>query len=89
MKNTKDARSRRSLDGLVRHIQGLGCVCCARDASECRCEGVDWRSAREVDLERENAEMRKLLFRFSCNTACAKDAHDYLSNVNRQQSPPA
>jgi hypothetical protein len=42
-------------------------------------------------LERENAEMRKLLFRFSCNTAYAKDAHDYLSNVasepQREEKP--
>ena len=31
-------------------------------------------------FERENSSMRNLLFRFSCNMACAKDAHDCLSN---------
>jgi hypothetical protein len=34
----------------VRHIPGLGCVCEAREASECGCEGVDWRSRREAEL---------------------------------------
>jgi len=32
---------------------GKGCTCMARSEVECSCAGVDWRSAREVELEYE------------------------------------
>lgn len=40
------------------------------------------------NLRTENAAMRDLLFRFSCNTACARDAHDYLSNTQEHLTTP-
>ena len=30
---------------------GIGCQCCAHSENECCCPDVDWRSAREVELE--------------------------------------
>ena len=35
------------------HVSGMGCKCSAWSENECCCEGVDWRSAREVELEEE------------------------------------
>ena len=40
---------------------GTGCECYASNASECCCDNVDWRSAREIELEVENAQLRKQL----------------------------
>ena len=40
---------------------GTGCECHASSASECCCDNVDWRSAREIELEVENAQLRKQL----------------------------
>ena len=42
------------------HIPGLGCLCGASSSFECCCEIVDWRSRREVELEAENAKLRKV-----------------------------
>lgn len=38
---------------------GTGCECHASSASECCCDNVDWRSAREIELEAENARLRE------------------------------
>lgn len=38
---------------------GMGCKCAAWSANECSCPDVDWRSAREVELEAENKALRK------------------------------
>lgn len=40
-----------------KHIVGDGCKCGAYGAYECGCDGVDWRSSREVELEAEVAEV--------------------------------
>lgn len=40
---------------------GTGCECYASNASECCCDNVDWRSAREIELEAENAQLCKQL----------------------------
>ena len=40
---------------------GKGCMCGAYGDYECGCEDVDWRSAREVELEAENARLREAL----------------------------
>lgn len=37
---------------------GVGCKCYSRCEAECACSGVDWRSAREVELEAENAKLK-------------------------------
>jgi hypothetical protein len=50
---------------------------------DCSCNAEELRTAQA-----ENAAMRKLLFRFSCNTACAKDAHDYLQSVTMSCTAP-
>ena len=34
-----------------KHIPGMGCKCEAWSEGECGCADVDWRSAREVELE--------------------------------------
>ena len=36
---------------MSKHIPGIGCQCCAHSENECCCPDVDWRSAREVELE--------------------------------------
>ena len=36
---------------MSKHIPGIGCQCCAHNENECCCPDVDWRSAREVELE--------------------------------------
>ena len=36
---------------MSKHIPGIGCQCCAYSENECCCPDVDWRSAREVELE--------------------------------------
>jgi|GEM_PF-4531954 len=46
-----------SVHEIVRHIPGGECRCEANGENECGC-GADWRSAREVELERENAVLR-------------------------------
>ena len=49
---------------MSKHIPGIGCQCCAHSENECCCPDVDWRSAREVELEalvEQNAKMRKAL----------------------------
>lgn len=33
------------------YYPGKGCTCFAKSSGECGCEGVDWRSTREVELE--------------------------------------
>ena len=38
---------------------GIGCKCAAWNEYECSCSDVDWRSAREVELEDENEALRK------------------------------
>ena len=38
---------------------GIVCKCHASSASECGCNDVDWRSAREVKLDAENARLRE------------------------------
>ena len=38
---------------------GMRCKCAAWSANECSCPDVDWRSAREVELEAENKALRK------------------------------
>ena len=43
------------------HIPGSGCLCGASSSFECGCEIVDWRSRREVELEAENAKLRKVV----------------------------
>lgn len=47
---------------------GEGCECYARCKGDCICDGVDWRSDREVELEKqvatltaENGELKKEL----------------------------
>ena len=42
------------------HVPGLGCLCGASSSFECGCDVVDWRSRREVELEAENAKLRKV-----------------------------
>ncbi len=42
-----------------KHIVGDGCKCGAYGAYECGCEGVDWRSSREVELEAELTQFRQ------------------------------
>jgi len=37
---------------------GVGCKCAAGSEWECCCSGVDWRSAREVELEAENKKLK-------------------------------
>lgn len=44
-----------------KHIPGKGCKCFAYGQHECGCDGVDWRSRREVQLEAENEELKKEL----------------------------
>ena len=39
---------------------GIGCKCNAWYASECCCNDIDWRSAREVELEDACAELTDL-----------------------------
>ena len=49
---------------MSKHIPGIGCQCCAHSENECCCPDVDWRSAREVELEalvEQNEKMRKAL----------------------------
>ena len=43
-----------------KHIPGMGCKCEAWGEGECGCEGVDWRSAREVELEAVVAKARQV-----------------------------
>ena len=43
------------------HVPGSGCLCGASSSFECDCEIVDWRSRREVELEAENAKLRKVV----------------------------
>jgi len=43
------------------YSEGLGCTCGALSSGECGCTGIDWRSAREIQLEVENARMHKAL----------------------------
>lgn len=44
------------------HTPGAGCTCHAMAEHECVCKHpVDWRSAREVELERENSELKRQL----------------------------
>ena len=43
---------------------GQGCTCFAVCARECCCEGVDWRSTREVELEAENEALSRKLQEF-------------------------
>jgi hypothetical protein len=38
------------MDG--KHIPGRGCTCMASSQADCGCVGVDWRSSREVELEK-------------------------------------
>ena len=38
---------------------GIVCKCHASSASECGCNDVDWRLAREVELEAENKRLRE------------------------------
>jgi len=40
---------------------GMGCICCAHSESECTCAGVDWRSSKEVELEKEVARLRDVI----------------------------
>ena len=40
---------------------GKGCCCYARSESDCCCDDVDWRSAREVELEAEVERLRETL----------------------------
>ena len=42
------------------HVSGMGCKCSAWSENECCCEGVDWRSAREVELEAVVARARQV-----------------------------
>ena len=43
---------------------GMGCKCGAYGDYECGCVDVDWRSAREVELEAGNAELKEALERY-------------------------
>ena len=43
------------------HYEGKGCNCAAHSQSECCCINADWRSEREVKLERELQEAKELL----------------------------
>jgi len=47
-------------DPMKKHVPGLGCKCEAYAAIECCCDGVDWRSSREVELEAELADLRQV-----------------------------
>ena len=40
---------------------GIECKCAARSTYECSCEDVDWRSAREVELEQQLAAIQAAL----------------------------
>ena len=51
------------------HYPGKGCECFASSAGECCCDGVDWRSAREVELEAENKRLRSEVAHWKKNHA--------------------
>jgi len=35
----------------AKHYPGKGCMCAAQSSADCGCTNVDWRSAREIELE--------------------------------------
>jgi Arc/MetJ family transcription regulator len=58
---------------------GQGCNCNAHYEGECSCTGVDWRSAREVELEAENITLDANLT--ACEVRCI-DLSKELHKVN-------
>ena len=50
---------------MSKHIPGIGCQCCAHSENECCCPDVDWRSAREVELEALVEKLKECLSHYA------------------------